>query len=209
MRDTNTAKDSSIDIDSPAVVQGDLILFSGDICALPGSFRLDDASLGIGLLALRVIQYEHELVAQAVDIIDGSHFLIRRPHLKFPMLNGRFLLWSLTSDAELTVECVGSQCGLSENFWGKPPNDVWPSSQKITSFRFHAAYADAGLSLDIGGELECPPQLARGADSGQFPPPTTFALSGVIPWTVLPYLFGRLPPFFDAQRRAALSAART
>ena len=209
MQGTKESTGDDIWSDPPAVVQGELILFAGDVCAVPGSFLPDGSPIGVDLIGLRLVHFKQELIVQAVTIVNGLYRLVGRPHLRFPMLNGQFLKFSIRPNAELTFECNGSECGVSENFWSRPPNDTWPSKQSITRLQFRAHYQNVGMSLEIRGALEQPSNQSSAVSSDQPPPPKTFSVAGVLPWSVLPYLFGETPPFFEAHKSTVVSAPRS
>ncbi len=198
MQNSKNSKKLDAPPESPPVIQGDLILFAGDMCAVPGSFSLDGMSIGAALIALGFGGGEHDLIAQPVELKNGAAALIRRS-LHFPMLNGSFVLW--WARPELTIHCRGSRCGRSGNSWE-------PSSQYIIGFRFRAAFHDAGLYIELEGELEQTMGTVAVSTPTQPSPPTFFALSGAVPWSVLPYLFGKTPAFFEQRKQELLSSQR-
>jgi hypothetical protein len=171
-----------------------------EFSAVSGSFVLDQVSRGAPLVEIRFAKGGHDLMLRAIEKVDGKYKVIPRPLLKFPILSAHFLLWTVRPEAATELQCSGSDCGLCENFWAKPPNDTWPSQQKIRNFNFEAQYKASGLSLTVGGTIE---QIDRSFDkqTGHSAPPDTFDVSVNIAWDILPYLFERTPPFFEERRQ--------
>ena len=86
------------------------------------------------------------------------------------------------------VRCSGTDCGR-----------VWCVPQKLSQFDFGARYSSDGLNLSINGTIESATASTRNVHLLLHP--GGFEIRANVPWSVLPYLFDRTPPFFEKHRQ--------